>query len=396
MSATKVLAVYGTRPEAIKMAPLVAELRASPQVDVVVAVTGQHRQMLDPVNELFGIVPRHDLGIIAPRQTLTDITSRCLLGLDAVLAAERPDAVVVQGDTSSAFAAALSAFYAQVPVVHLEAGLRTHDRYSPFPEELNRRLTAQLSTLHLAPTPGARDNLLREGIGPTDVVVTGNTVIDALLAVVAQRPPYRAPGLEAHVAGHRVVLVTAHRRESWGLPMARIGRAIGRLAVAEPDVRFVLPAHRNPTVREALLPPLRGLDNVLVCDPVGYGELARLLADCHLVLTDSGGIQEEAPSLGKPVLVMRESSERPEALRVGAARLVGTSDEVIVEEVTTLLHDAQAYAAMSRAISPYGDGRAAPRAARAIEALLGVGRRIPDFQPEPELVAHELIEEVSL
>lgn len=384
----RVLVVYGTRPEAIKTAPMVTEMDRSAALEVVVAVTGQHREMLDPVNALFGIVPRHDLDVIRPRQGLTDITTRTLQGLAEVIETEGPDAVVVQGDTTSAFAASLAAFYARIPVVHLEAGLRTDDRYSPFPEEINRRLTGQLASLHLAPTPVARGNLLREGVAPDDVVVTGNTVIDALLAVVERRPPYRDPALERHVAAGPVVLVTAHRRESWGEPMGRIGRAVARLAALEPDARFVLPAHRNPIVREALLPPLQGLRNVLICDPLDYGELVRLLSDCAVVLTDSGGIQEEAPSLGKPVLVLRENSERPEALHAGVARLVGTDEDAIVDEVTRLLRDPAAHDAMARAINPYGDGRAAPRAARAVEALLGVGRRLPDFVPEIPPVQH--------
>ncbi len=378
----KILVVYGTRPEAIKMAPLVMELERSRYVDCVVAVSGQHREMLDQVNDLFGIRPRHDLNIIADRQTLTAITNRSLSGLGEVIAHERPNAVVVQGDTTTCFAGALAAFYQQVPVIHLEAGLRTANRYSPFPEEINRRLTSQLASLHLAPTPLSRANLLREGVSLRDVAVTGNTVIDALMAVVDRRVPYNDPRLErASVQGRRIVLVTAHRRESWGAPMAEAARALARLARAEPEVEFVLPVHLNPTVREALLPPLLGLSNVMILEPLSYGEFARLIADCTLILTDSGGLQEEGPSLGKPVLVMRDTTERPEAVEAGTACLVGTDEELIVKSVTELLHDEQRYAQMAQAINPYGDGRAAERGRAAIEHLLGYGQRLADFTP---------------
>lgn len=378
----RILVAYGTRPEAVKLAPLIAELRSTARLDVVVAVTGQHREMLDQVNDLFGIVPRYDLDIIRPGQCLTEITTRTLTGLRETVDKEQPGAVVVQGDTTSAFTAALAAFYAHRPVVHLEAGLRTNDRYSPFPEEINRRITAQLTTLHLAPTPQSRLNLVAEGVRSEDVVVTGNTVIDALRHTIARPVPYADPSIEEISKGRRLVLVTAHRRESWGEPMVRIGRAIARLAASEPDTAFVLPAHRNPDVRAALLASLRGLPNVLVREPMSYAEFARLLAECDVVLTDSGGIQEEAPSLGKPVLVLRETSERPEALRAGTARLVGTREADIVQAVGELLHDPDAYHAMARAVNPYGDGFAAHRAARAIEALLGVGSRVADFAPE--------------
>ncbi|NIJ11425.1 UDP-N-acetylglucosamine 2-epimerase (non-hydrolysing) [Saccharomonospora amisosensis] len=377
----RLLVAYGTRPEAVKLAPLIAELRSISRLDVVVAVTGQHREMLDQVNGLFGIVPRHDLDVIQPGQSLTDITTRTLTGLRDIVEEEQPAAVVVQGDTTSAFTAALAGFYAHRPVVHLEAGLRTSNRYSPFPEEINRRLITQLTTLHLAPTPQARLNLLAEGVHAADVAVTGNTVIDALRHTVARPVPYSDPIIAAVTAGRRLVLVTAHRRESWGEPMTRIGKAIARLAAAEPDTAFVLPAHRNPDVRRALLSSLNGLPNVLVREPMSYAEFARILDECDLVLTDSGGIQEEAPSLGKPVLVLRDTSERPEALRAGTARLVGTGESDIVEAVGELLHDRDAYQAMARAVNPYGDGFAAHRAARAIEELLGIGKRATDFEP---------------
>src|SRR4051794_16733927 len=268
-------------------------------------------------------------------------------------------------------------------VVHVEAGLRTFDRYSPFPEEMNRRLTSQLTTLHLAPTPASCANLVGEGIERQNIVVTGNSVIDALLWTVGKRIAYDDPALEKlDVDERRVLLVTAHRRESWGEPMAGVGRALGRLARSEPDLLVVLPVHRNPTVREALLPALEGLSNVLVTEPLGYGGFARLIDRAHGVLTDSGGVQEEAPSLGKPVLVMRKNTERPEAVTAGTARLVGTDEERIVSEVRTLLHDEAAHATMANAVNPYGDGRAAPRSVAALEHLFGLGGRPTEFQGE--------------
>ncbi|GAB3772303.1 UDP-N-acetylglucosamine 2-epimerase (non-hydrolyzing) [Nocardioides ginsengisegetis] len=374
------MVVYGTRPEAIKLAPLVAELRATRDVEAVTVVTGQHRAMLDQVNHLFGIVPEVDLDVIAPRQQLHEVTHRVLAGLTDVLRAVRPDLVVVQGDTTTSFVAALAAFYEQVPVVHVEAGLRTRNPYDPFPEEMNRRLTTQLTTLHLAPTPVSRANLLHDGTDPADVVVTGNTVIDALLWVVARRLPLEDPALSVLAEGPSV-LVTSHRRESWGEPMARTAQAVARLAKEFSDVQFLLPAHLNPVVREVLLPPLDGMANVTITAPLSYSDFAFAMDSCRVVLTDSGGVQEEAPSLGKPVLVLRETTERPEAVDAGTVRLVGTDEELIVESVSTLLTDHTAYDAMARSVNPYGDGRAVPRCRAAIESLLGLGDRLPDFAP---------------
>ncbi|KQT90933.1 UDP-N-acetyl glucosamine 2-epimerase [Marmoricola sp. Leaf446] len=376
----RIMAVYGTRPEAIKMAPVVVSLDRSEHLEPVVAVTGQHREMLDQVNGLFEIVPAHDLDVIRPRQELHQVTQRVLDGMTRVLREDRPDAVVVQGDTTTTMVAALAAFYEQVPVVHLEAGLRTDDRYNPFPEEVNRRLTSQLASLHLAPTPVSRDNLLRDGVPEQDVVVTGNTVIDALLDVVARRLPLENPALQV-LDGGPAVLVTSHRRESWGEPMARTARAIARLAHDFPGVRFVLPAHLNPRVREVLLPPLRGLANVTVTEPLSYSDFARAMDASSLMLTDSGGVQEEAPSLGKPVLVLRDTTERPEAVTAGTVKLVGTDEDLIVEETSRLLTDASAYDEMSRVVNPYGDGRAAERTRAAIEAFFDLGERLDDFTP---------------
>ncbi|MCG7421619.1 UDP-N-acetylglucosamine 2-epimerase (non-hydrolyzing) [Micrococcus sp. ACRRV] len=376
----KVMPIYGTRPEAIKVAPIVRALRVDDRFDCVVTVTGQHREMLDQVNELFGIVPDHDLNIIRPRQTLNGVFARTLDGLDAVLQEEKPDAVVVQGDTTTSTAAAVAAFNRGIPVVHAEAGLRSFDIHSPFPEEANRKITSQIAALHLPPTSVSRDNLLREAVAEEDVYVTGNTVIDALLEAVERRVPFEDPALaELESSGRRVVLVTTHRRENQGDAMRGVGRALARLAREHADVTFVLPAHRNPVVREAILPALEGLTNVLVTEPLAYGEFTHLLSVADVVLTDSGGVQEEAPSLGKPVLVMRENTERPEAVSAGTVRLIGTDEEVVVTEVARLLQDQAAYGAMANAVNPYGDGRAAERTVSGIAQLLGVGERLPAF-----------------
>nr|WP_276518968.1 UDP-N-acetylglucosamine 2-epimerase (non-hydrolyzing) [Micrococcus endophyticus] len=375
--------IYGTRPEAIKVAPIVKALQADDRFECVVTVTGQHREMLDQVNELFGIVPDHDLNIIRPRQTLNGVFARTVEGLDAVLEQERPDAVVVQGDTTTSTAAAVAAFNRGIAVVHAEAGLRSFDIHSPFPEEANRKITSQISALHLPPTSVSRDNLLREGVAAEDVYVTGNTVIDALLEAVEHQVPFEDERLAAlQASGRRVVLVTTHRRENQGDAMRGVGRALARLAAAHPDATFVLPAHRNPVVREAILPEIEGRENVLVTEPLAYGEFTHLLSVATVVLTDSGGVQEEAPSLGKPVLVMRENTERPEAVTAGTVRLIGTDEEVVVAEVTRLLEEPEAYEAMAAAVNPYGDGRAAERTVSGIAQLLGVGERLPEFDPE--------------
>ncbi|HEY7049788.1 MAG TPA: UDP-N-acetylglucosamine 2-epimerase (non-hydrolyzing) [Jatrophihabitantaceae bacterium] len=376
----RVMVVYGTRPEAIKVAPVIGRLGTSPHLRPIPVVTGQHREMLDQVNQLFGIEPAHDLDIIAPRQSLQDITVRALSGLSDVIRAEQPDAVVVQGDTTTSFVAALAAFYEQIPVAHIEAGLRTANPYSPFPEEINRRLTSQVASVHLAPTRTSRANLVAENIKPERITVTGNTVIDALHEVVARRLPYADPALES--LGRRMVLITAHRRESWGEPMARSARAVRRLALRYPDTTFVLPAHLNPVVREVLLPPLRDRPNVLITEPLPYGQFARLMQDSHLILTDSGGVQEEGPSLGKPVLVMRDTTERPEAVEAGTVRLVGTDEDAIVREVARLLDDDAHYAAMANAVNPYGDGQAARRSVQALEHFFGLGDPPDNFEPD--------------
>lgn len=372
--------VYGTRPEAVKMAPVVAALRASSAFRPVVAVTGQHREMLDQVNRLFGIEPDHDLDILTPGQALSDVTTKALSGVNALVREVRPDAVVVQGDTTTTFAGALGAFYEQVPVAHVEAGLRTADRYSPFPEEINRRLTTQLTSLHLAPSSQNRKNLLAEGVDPGGIVVTGNTVIDALLSVVERRPEYRDPQLaELAASGRRIIVVTTHRRESWGPRMQEAMGALARVLRAHPDDQIVLPMHRNPVVRDVIRAELGSLSNVTLTEPLDYPEFARLLGDCHLVVTDSGGLQEEAPSLGKPVLVLRDNTERPEAVAAGTVRLVGTDAATIERELTRLLDDEAEYTRMATAVNPFGDGKAASRCVAALAEFFGEGIRLPDW-----------------
>ncbi|SKB39298.1 UDP-N-Acetylglucosamine 2-epimerase [Arthrobacter sp. 31Cvi3.1E] len=375
--------IFGTRPEAIKMAPIVRALMESELFECVVTVTGQHREMLDQVNELFGITPDHDLNILQPGQSLTDIMTRTMSGLDSLFAAGKPDAVIVQGDTTTSTAGAIAAFYHGIPVVHVEAGLRSGNLLSPFPEEANRKITSQIASLHLAPTATSRANLLAEGVAAADIVVTGNSVIDALLTTVDKQVQFSDPALESlAVSGRRVLLVTTHRRENQGDAMRGVGRALARIADAEPELTIVLPAHKNPVVREAVLPALDGKPNVLVTEPLAYGEFTRMLSLAHIVLTDSGGVQEEAPSLGKPVLVMRDNTERPEAVEAGTVALIGTDEERIVAEVSRLLNDESHFEAMANAVNPYGDGLASERTIAAIAELLGVGSRVEEFGME--------------
>jgi UDP-N-acetylglucosamine 2-epimerase (non-hydrolysing) len=376
MEMMKVLTVFGTRPEAIKMAPLVQRLQASEGIVGRVCVTAQHRQMLDQVLELFEIRPDHDLDLMRPGQDLTSITTEILQAIRAVYAAERPDLVLVHGDTTTTFTATLAAFYQRIPVGHVEAGLRTHNLYAPWPEEANRKLTGALARLHFAPTPTSRDNLVREGVAADHIVVTGNTVIDALLAVrdkldtnpalaaeLAQRFPFLRPG-------HRMLLVTGHRRENFGDGFERICEALLRLARRHPDVDLVYPVHLNPNVREPVNRLLSGIANVHLIEPLDYLPFVYLMTRSTLILTDSGGIQEEAPSLGKPVLVMRDTTERPEAVAAGTVRLVGTDVDAIADGVTELLTDAEAYRRMSVAHNPYGDGHACERIVAALRTPL--------------------------
>lgn len=375
-----VLTVFGTRPEAIKVAPLIRAIEKSTTLRSRTVVTAQHREMLDQVTDLFGIVPDADLNIMSQGQTLNQIASRVIGELDTVFARATPAAVLVQGDTTTVMGAAIAAFNRGIPVIHLEAGLRSGNMHSPFPEEANRKLTSQISALHLAPTSRSRDNLLAEGVNPADIVVTGNTVIDALHIAVDMNVAPAAPIVTDFVASERPkLLVTTHRRENLGSAMENIGDALAELAAVRPELLILLPAHRNPLVRETVLPRIEKLENVLVTEPLSYGEFTTVMAASDVVLTDSGGIQEEAPSLGKPVLVMRENTERPEAVASGSVKLVGTVRETIVSEIARLFDDPFAYGSMAQAINPYGDGHAAVRSVAAIEALLGFGERISEF-----------------
>lgn len=381
MTAPKIMTVYGTRPEAIKVAPVLVALQDDPRFESVPVSTGQHREMLDQVHSMFGITPSYDLDLMKPGQSLNELVSRALVGLDAVIAEEKPDVIISQGDTSTAMAAALAGFNAGATVVHLEAGLRTGNILSPFPEECNRRVIGQVASLHLAPTAESRDNLLREAFDPKNVVVTGNTVIDALLQASQLDSEFADPALAESVAsGNRMVLVTTHRRENLAA-MSQIGEAVAELATIYPDTVFALPLHLNPKVRTVVLPHVEELENVVVTNPLPYDQFTRLMGQVDLVLTDSGGVQEEAPSLGKPVLVMRENTERPEAVTAGTVKLVGTFTERIVSESRVLLDNEEAYARMANAVNPYGDGHGADRAIAAVAQLTGVGARVADFDP---------------
>lgn len=382
MSAPKVMTVYGTRPEAIKVAPVIKALEADDRFESIAVSTGQHKEMLEQVNTMFGITPKHDLGLMKPGQTLNEIVSRAIAGLDGVIAEENPDVIISQGDTSTAMAAALAGFHRGVKIVHLEAGLRTGDIYSPFPEEANRKIIGQVAVLHLAPTKGSMENLRREDIRSKDIVITGNTVIDALLEAASWETKFVDAQLaDAAASPARMVLVTTHRRENL-TAMKEIGGAVQDLANHYHDIIFVLPLHLNPKVREAVLPEVENLPNVIITNPQPYDQFTQLLNRADLILTDSGGVQEEAPALGKPVLVMRQNTERPEAVVSGTVKLVGTDRDLIVAESKLLLDDEAAYKAMANAVNPYGDGHGAERAVAAIAELLGVGERIADFSPQ--------------
>ena len=375
----RILLVFGTRPEAIKMAPLVREFQKHPEAfETIVCVTGQHREMLDQVLRIFGIQPDYDLNIMRQGQDLYDVTARVLLGMRDVLREARPDVVLVHGDTTTSAAAALAAFYQRIPVGHVEAGLRTHDIYSPWPEEMNRQLTGRIATYHFAPTPLSKRNLTEEGVSPDRIVVTGNTVIDALRQVVSRikadasldaelERTLRAGGYDVGRLrdGRRLVLITGHRRENFGEGFIHMCTAIKDLTRRYPEVDFVYPMHLNPNVRrpihEVFGDDLSGLGNMFFSEPLEYLSFVYLMEKSAIVLTDSGGIQEEAPGLGKPVLVMRDTTERPEALDAGTVRLVGTDYDKITREASTLLDDASAYERMSQAVNPYGDGLACGR-----------------------------------
>jgi UDP-N-acetylglucosamine 2-epimerase (non-hydrolysing) len=367
----KIAVIFGTRPEAIKLAPLIKRLKENPnRFEPVTIVTAQHREMLDQVLNLFSIQPEIDLGIIRPRQTLAQITARAIAGLDSVLMQTHPDFVVVQGDTSTTFLGALAAFYHRIPVAHVEAGLRTRQKYYPFPEEINRHLTSVLTDAHFAPTVESMKNLLEEGIPSDAIWVTGNTVIDALQDVLRWKADCTHPIL-TRVASEklRMVLVTSHRRENQGKPQEQICSALLELVEHFPDVMIVFPVHLSPAVRDTVLPRLKRHNRIVLLDPIDYFETLHFMKASHLILTDSGGIQEEAPALGKPVLVLRDATERPEGIAAGTVKLVGTDIHRIVNATSELLSDPQAYRRMAEAVNPYGDGLASERILQALEFL---------------------------
>lgn len=381
MKKLRIMSVFGTRPEAIKMAPLVKELASREEIESLCCVTAQHRQMLDSVMKVFDLRADCDLDIMTPRQTLSSITSKCLTGMDGAIERLKPDMILVHGDTSTTFAGALSAFYHQVPVGHVEAGLRTHDKYSPFPEEMNRRLVTAIADLYFCPTKNNRDNLLKEGI-EKGIFITGNTVIDALRTTVRSDYVFATQKLnELDYANRKVILVTCHRRENYGEPMKNIMLALRQIAEQNEDVELVYPVHLSPVVREAVDAYLRGAPRVHLIEPLPADEMHNIMARCYMVLTDSGGLQEEAPALGKPVLVMRRETERPEAVEAGTVKLCGVVQDDIVTMAERLIRDRNAYEKMAHAVNPYGDGKACARIADAIEWHFGRRSERPaDFE----------------
>jgi len=371
------MTIFGTRPEAIKMAPLALELSRRPGLNALCCVTAQHREMLDSVLNIFRLKPDYDLNIMEPRQTLSTITSKCLTGMDGVLEQAKPDLVLVHGDTSTTFAGALAAFYHKVPVGHVEAGLRTYDKWSPYPEEMNRKMVGAIADLHFCPTAANQENLARENI-TQGVFLTGNTVIDALQTTVRPQFTFQEEILNRlDYAARRVILVTCHRRENYGQPMTNIMTALRRIADAFPDVELVYPVHLSPVVQEAAHKYLDGHPRIHLIAPLAVDEMHNLMARCHLVMTDSGGLQEEAPALGKPVLVLRRETERPEAVAAGTVKLAGVAEEAIFSMAHELLTDPGAYAAMAHAVNPYGDGQACRRIADAIEWKFGLREEPP-------------------
>lgn len=368
----KVFTVFGTRPEAIKMAPLIYELKSRPTIDCKVCVTAQHREMLDMVLNLFDIKPDFDLNIMTERQTLAGITTKALTGLEEIFRQEKPDLVLVHGDTSTTFAGSLAAYYNQVKVGHVEAGLRTYDKYFPFPEEINRRLTGVLSDLHFSPTINNRANLINEGVNPDSIFVTGNTVIDAFKTTIKKDFSFVGTPLEGIDMDKRIILMTAHRRENLGAPLENICRAVARLVRDFPDIEVIYPVHLNPAVRETANSILGNIPRVHLVEPLDVDVLHNAMNKAHLILTDSGGLQEEAPALGKPVLVLRGETERPEAAEAGTVKIAGTEEDIIYSLASQLLIDDAEYHKMSVAVNPYGDGNASRRIVDAILYHFGV------------------------
>ena len=373
MKKLRIMTVFGTRPEAIKMCPLVLEMRKYTDfIEPVVAVTAQHREMLDQVLELFAIKPDYDLNIMTSGQTLYDITVKALLGLKDVIAKAQPDLILVHGDTTTTFAGSLAAYYAQIQLGHVEAGLRTGNKFSPYPEEMNRKLTGSLADFHFAPTTVSRNNLLKENVPEEAIYVTGNTVIDALNTTVKKDFVFADPVInKALDSGKRLILMTTHRRENLGEPMRQVYRALKTTLEQHPDAAAIFPVHKNPKVREVVQAELAGTDRVYLTEPMDYEPFANLMNHADIVLTDSGGIQEEAPALGKPVLVLRDTTERPEAVVAGTVRLTGTGYDVVKEEACRLLDDEDYYRSMAEAVNPYGDGRACERIVRAVLSAKG-------------------------
>ncbi|HHV74790.1 MAG TPA: UDP-N-acetylglucosamine 2-epimerase (non-hydrolyzing) [Thermoanaerobacterium sp.] len=378
----KVMPIFGTRPEAIKMAPLVKELESASDIETVVCVTAQHRDMLDQVLRLFNVIPKYDLDVMKESQSLSDITSSVLRGLDDVLGKEKPDLILVHGDTTTTFVAALSAFYKKIKIGHVEAGLRSFDKWFPYPEEMNRKLTGALSDLHFAPTQTAKDNLLKEGVDESSIFVTGNTVIDAMKYTVKENYIFRDDRLnEVDYKNRKVIVVTAHRRENWGLPIENICNALRKIAIDFKDTYIIYPVHKNPVVRDMVFSILDNLDNVLLLNPIDTDEMHNLLKRCYMVMTDSGGLQEEVPSLGKPVLVLRDVTERPEAVKAGTVKIIGTDFDRVYSEAKLLLTDKDEYDKMANAVNPYGDGNASRRIVQAIKYAFGLtDEKVDEFK----------------
>lgn len=378
MNKVKVMTIFGTRPEAIKMAPLALELAKRPEFEAVCCVTAQHREMLDSVLDIFGLRPDYDLNVMEPRQTLSTITSKCLNGMDGVLEAAKPDLVLVHGDTSTTFAGALAAFYHKIPVGHVEAGLRTYDKWSPFPEEVNRKLVGAIADLHFCPTVSNRNNLAQENI-TNGVFLTGNTVIDALQTTVVKDFHFSDSNLNSlDYVNQKVILVTCHRRENYGQPMTNIMTALRRVADTFPETELVYPVHLSPVVQEAAHKYLDNHPRIHLIAPLSVDEMHNLMARCHLVMTDSGGLQEEAPALGKPVLVLRRETERPEAVAAGTVRLAGVEEETIFQMAAQLLSNREEYDKMAHAANPYGDGRACCRIVDAVAWHFGLRETPPE------------------
>ena len=385
MDRKKIAVIFGTRPDTIKMAPIILELQKYPEYfDVLTIATAQHRQMLDQVLDVFKIKPDYDLDIMAPKQTLASLTAKIITGIDEVLAKENPDMVLVQGDTSTTCIGSLAAFYRQIPVGHVEAGLRTNDKANPFPEEINRRITGCITDLHFAPTKTAKNSLLKENVDPKTIFVTGNTVVDALEYSVKENYQFTVPILNEVVSQKKkVVLVTMHRRENWGKPMEGAASAIKRLAQKYPDFSFIFPMHLNPIVRDAVNPILKDMSNVLLIEPLDYLDFVNIMAKSYLILTDSGGVQEEGPHFGIPILCLRYVTERPDAVDYGTVKLVGLDEEAIYSTALKLIEDPNEYKKMATAINPYGDGFSSERTIKIIKNYFGMALEVVnEFNPK--------------